>query len=205
MIEVFYPTLLDFIMVCARLPQDEKDQMEQLSGNEFTIDGAAMGAFNAPGPKFVLKKDGKPLCIFGAVPERRGVYRDFMLNTPEAFSPENYLAVTRHVKRAIDWLFDSGQAHRIYCETPIARSRVFRWYKAIGYRFETVIRGCLVNGSDAALFARVKRNSQHGLRQQQFSDECSDSSGRGAKHRDSGNSVADPNCVQQSESSESNI
>jgi hypothetical protein len=156
------PFLFDYLYVASRLPVDEREQITELTGHQFDIDGAATGAFMVNGPKWAIKKDGIPLSIFGAHQERPGVWRDFMMNTPETFAPENYASVTRHCKRAMDTAFKQGVAHRIECIVPLSRSHVFRWYAALGYKFETVMPGYLVSGQPAALFARLKPGIAHG-------------------------------------------
>jgi hypothetical protein len=149
------PYLLDFLYVAARMPQDERDQIESMTGHPFEIDGAAMGAFMVNGPKWVIKKDGRPISVFGGSLERPGVWRDFMMNTAETFAAENYVTVTRMCRKAMNHMFKTGQAHRVECIVPLARSHVFRWYKALGYKQEAVMQGYLANGYPAVLFSRV--------------------------------------------------
>lgn len=168
-------TLLDLLYVAALLPPDEIEQMEQLTGATFSPDECAARAWLAQGPKWVIKKDGYPLSVFGAVPDRPGVWTDFMVNTPGAFAPANFASVTRHCRRAMDYMFNAGHAHRIQCITPVSRGHVFRWYKTLGYHQEAVLSSYLANGTDAVIFCRTK--DSHGLGRQQFSDGSSDSGG----------------------------
>lgn len=149
------PTLVDFIRVCAKLPQEERRQLEQFTGHPYEVDGAAIGNFSVPGPKWVIKDDEEPLVVGGFAPERPGVWRDFMLTTPEAWAT-HWFPVTRVCRRAMDAMFASGQAHRLECVAPESRKRVFRWYKTLGYTREGRMRGYCANGADAILFSRVK-------------------------------------------------
>ena len=50
------PLLLDYIKVCCKLPQDERDQLEAFTGQPYDVDGAALGNFSAPGFKFAIKE-----------------------------------------------------------------------------------------------------------------------------------------------------
>lgn len=160
MIEVYSnPFLLDFIKVCAKMPQDEREQLEAFTGEKFDIDGAAIGNFTVLGPKWVVKVADEPICVGGFVPQRPGVYRDFMLNTPEAFE-QYWFSVTRIARRAMDAMFKSGQAHRLECIAPAtrlaARSQIEDWYKVLGYTREAPLWRYCADGSDAVIFSRVK-------------------------------------------------
>lgn len=160
MIEVFNnPFLLDFIKVCASMPQDEREQLEAFTGEAYDIDRAAIGNFTVPGPKWVLKVDNEPICIGGFVPQRPGVYRDFMLNTPEAFE-KHWFGVTRIARRAMDAMFKSRQAHRLECVVPAARlayrPELERWYSTLNYKKEASLWRYCANGTDAVIFSRVR-------------------------------------------------
>jgi hypothetical protein len=164
MIKVYTdPWLVDFLKVCAKLPQDEREQLEAFTGQPYSMDGAAIGNFSVPGPKWVIKSDDEPIAIGGFVPRRPGVYRDFMINTPEAFE-KHWYAVTRIARRAINAMFISGQAHRLECVVPAARlgsrPKIEDWYNIIGYHREATLSGYCANGADAILFSRV----DHGYR-----------------------------------------
>jgi RimJ/RimL family protein N-acetyltransferase len=159
MIQVYNnPFLLDYIKVCAAMPQDEREQLEAFTGEPYSIDGAAVGNFSVPGPKWVIKLDDEPIAVGGFVPQRLGVWRDFMLTTPTAW--QHWFAVTRICRRAMDAMFASGQAHRLECIVPAARiaSRIelVKWYKILGYNKEALHYGYCANGADAVSFSRVK-------------------------------------------------
>jgi hypothetical protein len=160
MIQTFTnPLLLDFIKVCIKMPQDEREQLEAFTGEKFDIDGAAIGNFTAPGPKWVIKADDEPIMIGGFVPQRPGVWRDFALTTPEAWT-DHWFAVTRISRRVMNAMFLSKQAHRLECIAHHSREKAFRWYKPLGYTREATLSGYCANGADAILFSRV----DHGYR-----------------------------------------
>ncbi len=156
MIQVYTdPLLLDYIKVCIALPQDEREQLEAFTGQPYTVDGAAVGNFTAPGPKWVIKADDEPLCIGGFVLQRPGVWRDFMLTTPEAWA-KHWFSITRIARRAMDAMFSSGQAHRLECISHHSREKAFEWYRVLGYNREATLYGYCANGADAVLFSRVR-------------------------------------------------
>lgn len=157
MIQVYNdPTMLDFIKVCWGMPQDEREQLEAITGEKYDIDRAAIGNFMVVGPKWVLKVDDEPICVGGYALQRRGVYRDFMINTPAAFDPANWFGVTRIARRSMDWILHNG-AHRVECLCLASREeRNSRWYSVLGYNREATLYGYCASGADAVLFSRVR-------------------------------------------------
>ncbi len=171
MIKVFNdPLLVDFFQVAANLAPDQRAHLEALTGRPYDIDGATVGNFTSPGPKWVVKhgedeqqfREGRavPLLVGGFNPQRPGVWRDFFLTTPEAFEKGFWFTVTRVCRRAMNSMFESGQAHRLECIVPAARVQsrpeLVDWYKLLGYSFEGRMYGYCASGADADLFARVK-------------------------------------------------
>lgn len=154
------PLLLDFIKVCINMPQDEREQLEAFTGEKYDIDGAAIGNFTAPGPKWVIKADDEAIMVGGFVPMRPGVYRDFALTTPEAW--KHWFPVTRIVRRVMNaMLAIDGPAHRLECITPAVRlayrPEVEKWYSALKYKREAPLSKYCADGSDAVLFSRVRQ------------------------------------------------
>lgn len=157
MIEVVEnPLLAEFIRVAIELPQDERDQLEAFTGEPFDVDRCAIGNFMVPGPKWVIRADGKPLVVGGFAFERPGVFRDFLLTTPAAWE-QHWFPVTRICRRLMDGMLKGKHAHRIECIAPVARlAKVSRWYEVLGYHQEGVLHGYCANGADAAIFAKVR-------------------------------------------------
>ncbi len=159
MIQVYTnPLLLDFIKVCLNMPQDEREQLEAFTGEKYDVDSAAVGNFTVPGPKWVIKADDEVLCIGGFVPQRPGVYRDFMLTTPAAWE-KHWFAITRVARRAMDGMLRE-QAHRLECIAPAARlaarPEIEKWYGLLGYTREAPLWRYCANGADAVIFSRVR-------------------------------------------------
>jgi hypothetical protein len=149
------PLLLDFIKVCIKMPQDEREQLEAFTGQKYDVDGAAIGNFMVQGPKWVIKADGEPIVVGGFAQQRPGVWRDFMLTTPEAWT-DHWFPVTRFCRRAMDWMLASKQAHRLECVAHHSREKAFKWYRVLGYNREATLYGYCANGADAVIFSRVQ-------------------------------------------------
>jgi hypothetical protein len=150
------PLLLDYVKVAILMPEDERKQLENFTGVPFDIDGCAVGGYSAPGHKWVIRNDKRePLCVGGFVRERPGVWRDFMMTTPQAWAQHGF-QVTRICRRIMDAMLISGEAHRLECIAPLSRQHVFKWYKILGYNKEATLHGYCADGSDAVIFSRVK-------------------------------------------------
>jgi hypothetical protein len=158
MIKVYNnPFLTDFIDVSFRMPEDERRQLEAFTGHEFDVDGCAVGNYTAPGLKWVFKYGDRPIIVGGFVPQRPGVWRDFLLTTPEAWEPQNWFQVTRICRRIMDAMFISGQAHRLECITHGSREKAMNWFRVLGYEQEALLSNYCANGDDAFAFSRVRK------------------------------------------------
>lgn len=166
MIQVFTnPLLLDYVQVCILMPDDERKQIESLVGEPYDIDAVAVGNYMVPGPKWVIKTAANvPLVVGGFKQQRPGVWRDYLLTTPDAWDKRNAFTVTRTIKRIMDSMFVSKMAHRLECLAPRARvesrPELVKWYNFLGYTQESIRYGYCADGSDAVAFARVN----HGYR-----------------------------------------
>ena len=149
------PLLIDFLRICVQMPEDERRQLEAFTGQPYDVDGAAVGNFQVPGPKWVIKSDDTPLVVGGFVEQRPGVWRDYMLTTPAAWT-EHWFPITRICRRIMDAMLIGGQAHRLECISHASRAQAHRWYRVLGYEQEACHRGYCANGDDAVVFARVR-------------------------------------------------
>lgn len=161
MIQVFSdPLLLDYVKICILMPADERAQIESFVGQKYDIDSVAVGNFMVPGPKWVIKDDNEPLVVGGFKQQRPGVWRDYMLTTPQAWERKYWFTVTRTCRRAMDSMFTSKQAHRLECVAPAARlhnrPELEKWYKFLGYHNEGIRYGYCADGSDAVAFSRIQ-------------------------------------------------
>lgn len=151
------PLLLDYVKVCIKMPQDEREQLEAFTGQPYDVDGAAVGNFMAPGFKFAIKEtpEAEPIAVGGFVYLRPGVLQDFMLTTPEAWT-DHWFAVTRICQRLIRDIL-RGHAHRVQCICLASReAKNSRWYEAIGYNREATLYGYAANGADAVIYSKVR-------------------------------------------------
>jgi hypothetical protein len=153
------PLLLDFIKVCINMPQNERECFEALTGEQYNVDSIAVGNYMVPGPKWVIKADGEAIVVGGFAPKRPGVWRDFMINSTDAWE-KHWFPVTRIARRAMDAMLASGQAHRLECITTAARLAAFpqieAWYGVMGYTREATLWRYCANGADAVIFSRVR-------------------------------------------------
>jgi hypothetical protein len=160
-IEVFNdPLLLDYLKVCINMPQDQRSQVEAFAGQKFDIDAVAVGNYMVQGPKWVIKDGNNPIVVGGFKQQRPGVWRDYMLTTVEAWEQKYWFTVSRVCRRAMDFMFSSGMAHRLECIAPTdrleANPKIVKWYGLLGYRFESIRYGYCANGADATAFCRLK-------------------------------------------------
>lgn len=160
MIQVYNnPSMLDFLKIAARMPEDERRQVEAASGEPYDIDSVAVGNYVTAGPKWVIKADDEPIVVGGFVYQRKGVWQDFLLTTPDAWE-KHWFVCTRVCRRSMDAMFRSGEAHRLQCVVPVARvearPELWGWYEVLGYHKEGLHHGYYASGADAYSFARVK-------------------------------------------------
>jgi hypothetical protein len=157
--EVFkQPTLSDLLLICDRLPEDEREQWEAFTGSKYDRDTLAVSLHNRT-PSWVLCCDGNPICAAGYDYIRPGVWQDWMINTPEAFG-QHWRTTTKHVKRGMDAMLDQTDAHRLQCVSLASRIHAHRWYAVLGLAPEGTLRAYGANGEDAIMFARVKDGQQ---------------------------------------------
>lgn len=158
--EVFKkPTLSDILLICDRLPEDEREQWEAFTGQTFDRDTMALQIASKSGPSWVLCGDGNLICAAGYDYVRPGVWQDWMINTPEAFG-QHWRSTTKHVRRGMDAMLDQTDAHRLQCISLASRIHAHRWYAVLGLAPEGTLRAYGANGEDAIMFARVKDGKQ---------------------------------------------
>lgn len=154
------PLLLDYVKICVLMSEDERKQVEAFVGQPYDIDSVAVGNFMVPGPKWVIKDENNPLVVGGFKQQRPGVWRDYMLTTPQAWEKQYWFTVTRTCRRVMDSMFASKQAHRLECIAPAMRlynrPELAKWYKFLGYHEEGRRYGYCADGGDAIAFARVQ-------------------------------------------------
>lgn len=152
------PTLLDFIRVVLNMAPDQREHFSAMTGHPYDVDGIAVGNFMVQGPKWCFRSNSVPIAVGGFAPQRPGVYRDFFISTPEAFSAHGF-AVTRLCRRIMDSLLEGG-AHRLECIVPASRvqgyTKLEKWYAALGYKEEARHERYCADGTDAICYSRVR-------------------------------------------------
>lgn len=101
-----------------------------------------------------MAEPGRALAVAGFISQRPGVLRTWMFAVDEAW--EDYGAeLTQATAEGIL----AQPAHRIEAICSDSRPQVHRWYSRIGLEKETTLRRYMADGSDAALFVRIR--SEH--------------------------------------------
>lgn len=150
------PKLIDFLQVCSRLPEDEREQYEAFTGEKFDPEYVAAVYSLRPGPAWVGVVDGTPIAVAGFDMIRPGVWQDWMFSTPDAWTA-HWREVTKLVRRTMGLMLQEG-AHRLQCVSLASRIHAHRWYRPLGLELEGTLRGYGVNGEDALMFARLRKS-----------------------------------------------
>jgi hypothetical protein len=153
------PLLLDYLKACILMPQDEREHVEAMTGHPYDVDSIAVGNFMVQGPKWVAKDGDAVLSVGGFALERPGVWRDYMLTTPQAWEKKYAYQMTRLCRRAADFMFSSHQANRLELIAPLKRveqrPELMTWYQHLRYEVEGVRRRYCADGSDAIALVRI--------------------------------------------------
>lgn len=149
------PQLTEILQVCLEAMPDEREQCEAFFGEPYNAQILAARIALSPGPSWVLYDGEKPIVIAGFEPIRRGVWQDWMVSTPAAWSEQNWRGVTRHVRRVMNQMLAAG-AHRLQCISLRSRIQAHRWYKTVGLKNPVLLESYGVDGQDALMFARIK-------------------------------------------------
>lgn len=148
------PKLIDFLQVCSRVPEDEREQYEAFTGEKFDPEYVAAVYSLRPGPAWVGAVDDKPIAIAGFDIIRPGVWQDWMFSTPEVWT--TYWRETTKVVRRLMGVVLQQEAHRLQCVSLASRIHAHRWYRPLGLVLEGTLRSYGVNGEDALMFARLR-------------------------------------------------
>jgi hypothetical protein len=149
------PGVVDFLMVCKRLPEDQVEQYEAFTGVTFDPQRVAAEASLQPGLSWVMTFDGEPEVIAGYYEIRKGVWQDWLFSGSRAWEPAHWKAVTRRCRRGMDGMLLSS-AHRLQCVSLASRIHAHRWYRTLGLELEGTLRGYGANGEDALMFSRLR-------------------------------------------------
>jgi len=96
----------------------------------------------------------EPILVAGFSELRPGVYQDWALTTPEAWTT-HWRSVTKMARRVMDEMLRRG-AHRLQCVSLASRIHAHRWYRPLGLELEGTLRSYGANGEDALMFSRLR-------------------------------------------------
>ncbi|MGH6720049.1 MAG: hypothetical protein ACREER_12085 [Alphaproteobacteria bacterium] len=149
--------LEDFGLMARYMRDDEKAQIEALTGEPYDADRVARLFANVPGPVYAcLGRDGFPLLVGGFIPQRPGVYRAWMAGTQAGWDAHGR-TYSRMARRAIRAMLATG-AHRVEIVSLANRLSAHNWYERhLGLRDEGVSVGWFADGQDARTHAIIRR------------------------------------------------
>lgn len=98
-----------------------------------------------------MEAPGRAMAVAGFIRSRPGVLRTWMFATDRAWE-EYGQELTEATANGIR----IQTAHRIEAVCSDSRPQVHRWYNRIGLEKETTLRAYMADGSDAALFVRIR-------------------------------------------------
>ena len=148
------PRPMDYLHVCFRLNEDERDQIEAFTGRGYDPEDTAIAHVHKA-PAWMLCEDNEPYCIAGFDMLRPGVWQDWLLSTPKAWDQKHWRSTTRHVKRVMDAMMKT-EAHRLQCVSLASRIHAHKWYAVLGLAPEAPLKAYGAHGEDAIMFARLR-------------------------------------------------
>lgn len=148
-------TLIDVLLVCRDLREDEWDQILKVGGR-CDDDFVASWAFDIPGPKWAYTTEDKARVLLagGFIPLRPNVYGSWFLATDFAWK-NHARELTLEALDRKEFMF-AGGAHRIETVCLASREAAHVWYKKVGSLYESTQKGYCVDGSDAMIFAETR-------------------------------------------------
>ncbi len=159
--EIRDTTLVDILIVCRNLPQDEIDQIEAFSGDPFDAQNMAVQVMSMPGPKWtcIEKEKGEPIVVAGFFQIGPTIWRSFMLASDLAWD-EYGMEVTLHSRAAVKKLIRGEQHIRLETMCLASRDKALEWYPKIGLEYESTLPGYGVNGESAVLYTAIQGAAQ---------------------------------------------
>lgn len=150
-------SLVDVLVVCSDLPQDEIEQIEAFSGFAFDAQDVAVQIITAPGLCWTCyDKDTKePLVVAGFTPIGATLWRSFMLASNKAWA-EYGIEVTLHCRRAVKNLVKGKQNIRLETMCLASRDKARAWYPSIGLEYESTLPAYGAAGETAVLYVKTQ-------------------------------------------------
>lgn len=148
------PTLLDTMIVCNGLPEDEIMQIQAFTGCQYDAEAFACESWSSRGPKLaIVNEQNEALVVGGFIPQRPGVYRSWFLARGAAW--ERGAEVTQVTHALVQSCLDSG-AHRLETLCLASRAKAQRWYTRVGLQKESTLHKFGAGGEDAVLYVATR-------------------------------------------------
>lgn len=154
-------TLLDLIMLCANMRQDEVEQYMAMTGAEkFDFERAAVGFYQTPGIRFLLvNAAGQVLAAGGFQEVRTKVWRSWLVGTDAAWT-DHWRSITEASRFVADCLFEDG-AQRIEDYMLASRVGAAKWcVNGLRMQLDGVLPNYAADGSDVAVYSRTIKQIQ---------------------------------------------
>ena len=155
--EITDVTLVDLLVVCQGLPQDEIDQIEAFTGNAYDPEQIAVQTYSSNGIKWTcrIKETAEPIVVAGFFQVGVSTWRSFMLASDLAWD-EYGMEVTLHSRAAVKNLIRGEQHIRLETICLAGRDKALEWYPKIGLEYESTMPGYGVNGESAVLYTATQ-------------------------------------------------
>ena len=159
--EITDVTLVDLLMVCQALPQDEIEQIEAFTGGQYDPEDLAVKTYSSGGIKWTCRiiETGEPIVVAGFFQVGVSTWRSFMLATDKAWA-EFGREVTQHCKEVVDQVAGSDEFIRIETMCLASRKKAQDWYPNIGLEYEGTLRSYGANGENAVMYVRTNQSSK---------------------------------------------
>jgi hypothetical protein len=157
--EITDMTLVDALVVCKGLPEDEIRQIEAFTGGRFDPEEVALSVKNNPtNLKWTCRviETGEPLVVAGYTPIGPSLWRSFMLANARAWD-EYGGEVTLHSRDTLEKLARGNPNIRLETICLAEREQAQRWYKRIGLKYESTLQSYGANGENAVMYVKTLR------------------------------------------------
>jgi hypothetical protein len=149
------PSIVDFLKVCAVLPDAARREYEAFHGRPYDVEQVALQFATAAGPSWaLLNLTGEPIIIGGFTWIREKVWQDWLFSTPTAWT-DHWRTVSKVCRRVIDRMMET-EANRIQCIALASKATARAWYRCVGYEYEGCLKRFGAGGEDVVMYARVK-------------------------------------------------
>ncbi len=152
------PLLRDYDRIARDMRPDEIAQWLALTGETAYDPEATARAFLGVGgiAHALIGPDGHAVLVGGHERIRPGVWRGWLMGTMAGWAAHGF-GISRVCRRLQDNLLRSPHAHRVEVIALASRKPAHVWYeRALGLRYEGLLRGYCADGSDAVIYARTK-------------------------------------------------